>query len=38
LVTSPHATVTVRPLWSDPTTETWSCDSSDGFPIGGPGA
>ncbi|NCC26129.1 MAG: hypothetical protein EOM25_13190 [Deltaproteobacteria bacterium] len=35
--TSPAATrVEVRPLWSNPSHETWGCDSSDGFPIGTP--
>ena len=36
---SPSATtVTVRPLWSNPARESWTCDSSDEFPIGGPEA
>jgi hypothetical protein len=37
LAISPAATkVIVRPLWSNPAHETWACDSSDEFPIGGP--
>ena len=34
---SPSATtVIVAPLWCDSESESWTCDSSDGFPVGGP--